>query len=185
MTIRPRFQTIIDDLALPERLASFRPVVIGTPPLGLATEASDIDIACTASDLAGFGDTARLHFGDFHRFALSWFRNSDEPSLVASFDCAGWTIELFCQEIDVENQAGVRHFRVEQRLLDLEPSLRQDVLRLKRLGIKTEPAFARLLKLQGDPYDAMLDLETETDDALRALIDDARKKRTRPEPGFK
>jgi hypothetical protein len=41
---------------------------------------------------------------------------------------------------------------------------------LKQNGIKTEPAFAQLLALQGDPYEAMLNLETYSDIELINLI---------------
>ncbi len=42
---------------------------------------------------------------------------------------------------------------------------------LKHQGLETEPAFARLLSLAGDPYEAMVDLEIWSDDELRRLLD--------------
>lgn len=35
-------------------------------------------------------------------------------------------------------------------------SFKQKILELKRSGIKTEPAFAQMLGLKGDPYQAVL-----------------------------
>ena len=124
MTATPHFKKVVDDLDLFGCLAEFSPVVIGTPPLGLAIEESDIDIACSALDLEKFGDIARKHFGEFEAFSLRLFNVSDEPAIVAAFLSSGWEIEVFCQALDVEKQAGVRHFRIEQRLLRLEPGLR-------------------------------------------------------------
>jgi len=159
-------------------------MVIGTPPLGLATEESDIDIACSAMEMERFGAVVQRHFGRFAVFSLKRFEDLAHPAMVASFNSFGWKIELFCQELDIQDQAGVRHFRIEQRLLRLEPSLRQGIVRLKQLGVKTEPAFAEVLRLPGDPYEAVLALEAKTDKELRAFIEDASKKRTRPKPGF-
>ena len=56
----------------------------------------------------------------------------------------------------------------EGRLLRLgSRALRDRVVALKRSGMRTEPAFAQLLGLGGDPYRAVLELEGESDEALR------------------
>lgn len=46
-----------------------------------------------------------------------------------------------------------------QILLEKGESFRQEIISLKKQGIKTEPAFAQLLGLSGDPYEAILRLE--------------------------
>ncbi|MEL6965563.1 MAG: DUF4269 domain-containing protein [Pseudomonadota bacterium] len=166
VVMKPHFDDVIDDLDLLYCLARFDPIVIGTPPLGIALESSDIDIACSASDLEQFGDVARKEFAHLRRFSLRYVEHLSEPAMLATFVSSGWEIELFCQRLRTEEQWGVRHFRVEERLLSLEPNLRREVLRLKRLGFKTEPAFAKLLQLSGDPYEAILSLESKTDNEL-------------------
>jgi hypothetical protein len=40
---------------LPRDLAPFAPTLVGTYPLGLQIEGSDLDIACTCDDLGAFG----------------------------------------------------------------------------------------------------------------------------------
>ncbi len=64
----------------------------------------------------------------------------------------------------------MRHFQIERRLLALfGVDFQSRVVALKRQGIKTEPAFAALLKLPGDPYEALLTLGAWTDDRLQML----------------
>ena len=67
-------------------------------------------------------------------------------------------------------QWGVRHFRIEERLLAPNADLRRKVLELKRQGMKTEPAFAKVFGLPGDPYEAILRLEDLEGLALQTMI---------------
>ena len=168
--MKPHYQDVIDKLDLLSRLAAFRPVVIGTPPLGLATDDSDIDIACSAPNFDRFSGVAADAFGGEEAFALRHVGHTPDPALVASFRAMGWEIELFCQKIATDDQWGVRHFRVEKRLLALAPHLREAVVRWKQAGLKTEPAFAKALSLPGDPYEAVLALEGLDDAQLQRVI---------------
>lgn len=85
--------------------------------------------------------------------------------MIASFSVAGVPFEIFGQARPVREQDGWRHFWVEKRLLRLGgENLREAVMTARRQGTKTEPAFAQVLGLGGDPYRAMLDLE-DLDDA--------------------
>jgi hypothetical protein len=60
---------------------------------------------------------------------------------------------------------------VEARLLAIfGPDFQSGIVALKERGIKTEPAFALALGLDGDPYRAVLELEEHTDYQLTALI---------------
>ncbi|WP_421980772.1 DUF4269 domain-containing protein [Roseibium sp.] len=171
--MRPSYVDIIDQLDLPQVLAEFDPIVIGTPPLGIATARSDIDIACFASDFGRFDRAVRRAFGEMQAFSIRTADHLPDLATVASFFACGWEIEIFCQEIETEKQWGVRHFRVEERLLALQPRLRQQISCLKQGGMKTEPAFARILGLAGDPYEAILQLEDLSDAQLVDLLDAA------------
>ncbi|MBL1705198.1 DUF4269 domain-containing protein [Klebsiella pneumoniae] len=46
-------------------------------------------------------------------------------------------------------------------LLMQHPHIREEILRLKENGLKTEPAFAQVLNINGDPYEALILLGQE------------------------
>jgi ribosomal protein S18 acetylase RimI-like enzyme len=160
-------------------LAPFHPTLIGTYPLGLAVDGSDLDIACACDDLAAFERALRQTLSELgisprlERLPL--------PALVAGFTLgepasAGGdlAIEIFAQPAPIAAQNGFRHMVIEGQLLILGgDALRARVHALKRSGIKTEPAFAQVLGLTGDPYAALLELETWSREQLRSLVDRA------------
>jgi len=91
--------------------------------------------------------------------------------VVGSFEVAGWRIELYGEAIPVEQQRAWRHFTVERRLHSLAgEGLTAAILALRQQGMKTEPAFAVALKLQGVPYLALLDLNEQDDATLVAVL---------------
>lgn len=145
-------------------LAEFRPLIAGTFPLGIHTDSSDLDVLCEVHDFAHFTSVARQEFGHLHGFEVH------APTI--RFTWHGTQVELFGQAMSVFEQHAFRHLIVEGRLLRLGgEALRERVLALKRAGVKTEPAFARVLRLPGDAYEALLALESASDERLRALIE--------------
>jgi hypothetical protein len=152
------------------RLAAFDPRVAGTPPLGLDVPGSDIDVLCFAPDARAFTDTVWHNFSSAPAFTAKQLMREPRP-VVASFEAAGWRIEIYGAAIPVEQQRGWRHFAVEQRLLALGgEALAATVLAQRGRGMKTEPAFAAVLGLSGDPYLALLDLGEQDDQTLVSLL---------------
>lgn len=151
------------------KLAPFDPHVAGTPPLGIDVPTSDIDILCEANDLQAFSAYLREAIGILPDFSLH--HRTDLPAVIGRFSADGWSFEIFGQSMPVSRQHGWRHFLIERRLLALGgPSLRDAILRKRRDGLKTEPAFAALVGLLGDPYAALLAMEDESDDALEKRL---------------
>ena len=167
---RPSYAEALAQSGMLTRLAAFDPHVAGTPPLGLDLPDSDIDLLCHAPDPHRFAAAVWTACRDLPGFAMWQWQGSDRP-VVARFHCAGWLFELFGQARPVAEQLGWRHFAIERRLLALggEP-LRAAVMARRHAGAKTEPAFAQVLGLAGDPYAALLTLEGLDDATLRARI---------------
>jgi hypothetical protein len=151
-------------------LAPFDPRVAGTPPLGLDLPGSDIDVLCFAPDARAFTDTVWRAFSGSQAFIVKQWVSSPR-SVIASFEAVGWRIELYGEAIPVDLQRGWRHFTIERRLLTLGGhEFRTAVLALRRQGMKTEPAFAAALELQGDPYLALLELGEQDDQVLISVL---------------
>ena len=151
-------------------LAPFDPRVAGTPPLGLDLPDSDIDVLCFAPDAHTFTDAVWHNFCNEPGFTAKQQVRAPRP-VVASFEAAGWRIELYGPAIPVEQQRGWCHFAVERRLLALGgEDLRTAVVVRRLKGMKTEPAFAAVLKLSGDPYLALLVLGEQNDKTLVSVL---------------
>ena len=173
MTIRDdrrSYQRALAECDVLGRLARFDPRVAGTPPLGLDLPDSDIDVLCFAPDARAFTDTVWHNFSNAPAFTAKQLMRHPRP-VVASFDAAGWRIEIYGEAIPVEQQRGWRHFAVERRLLALGGEhLAVAVLAQRGQGMKTEPAFAAVLGLRGDPYLALLDLGEQDDETLISAL---------------
>lgn len=164
------YEQAIDALRILDVLAEFDARIAGTLPIGLAVSGSDIDVICHAGDPQRFAETIWLHFRDLDSFCLYQWMSSDRP-VVARFRYAAWPFEIFGGSRPVDEQEGWRHFAIEQRLLDMDDGrLKRAVMALRARGQKTEPAFAVALGIEGDPYRALLDLETEHDASLRRRL---------------
>lgn len=166
---RPPYGEALRQSGLMTILAPFDPHVAGTPPLELDLPDSDIDILCRAPDFDHFGSVLTTALGSQPGFTLA--HKPRWPALICTFTTSGWPFEIFGQAIPVAQQHGWRHFRMEQRLLALGgPTFKAAIIALRETGLKTEPAFAAVLGLEGDPYAALLELEAFDDEALVALF---------------
>ena len=167
---RPPYADALARTGLLARLAPFDPHVAGTPPLGLDLPSSDIDLLCFAPDPVAFAHAVWDSCAGHDGFRMHQWVGADRP-VVASFTAGGWCFEIFGQARPVALQHGWRHFLAERRLLVMGGErFRAAVMRQRHRGAKTEPAFAAVLALPGDPYQAMLDLEAQPDAVLAALL---------------
>lgn len=158
-------------LGIFDTLKRYTPTLVGTIPIGIDVPASDLDIICEANDLRAFAEDVERAYGDEREFRLWRRRIRGVPSVVANFLFEEFPIEVFAQSQPVTTQNAYRHMVVEARLLEIGgPAARRAIRHLKDEGMKTEPAFAQYFDLDGDPYDALLDLYALDDDKLRAAV---------------
>lgn len=159
------------DLRIFDILRAYDPVLVGTLPIGVDIESSDLDIICDAGDLIAFEREVTAAFASCEGFRAERKTVEDVPRLVADFFYAGFPIQVFGQPRAVEEQNGYRHMVIEARLLEIGGEAARDEIRwLKRAGYKTEPAFARYLKLAGDPYQVLLEMASLGEDELLRTI---------------
>ncbi|PJZ47170.1 DUF4269 domain-containing protein [Leptospira brenneri] len=152
-------------------LNGFKPVIAGTIPLDIDTETSDVDI------LVKFNIPAHLQ-----KICYAKFRNLPEYSfvektvdlrvtLICRFKTKKFQYEIFGQSLEPTEQYGWIHMMVENRLLTLaNPTFRERIRNLKQEGIKTEPAFCKLLDLKGDPYKILVQWNQKSDEQLKDLL---------------
>ena len=152
-------------------LHAYKPILVGTFPLDIAIASSDLDIICEVHNFLAFSQLAAQHFEHCPGYAARHVQLGSLASLVISFQLDGMEVEVFGQPLATEQQNGYRHMVVEARLLAIGgPVFKENIIHLKTQGLKTEPAFAALLSLSGDAYQALLRLELATDAELASLL---------------
>ncbi|MFS0553208.1 DUF4269 domain-containing protein [Brevibacillus sp. 179-C9.3 HS] len=162
----------IQETRIMEVLSPYRPVLAGTIPLDIDVLQSDLDIICESHDLEQFEQNACKAFGSLHGFEVTHINVKDIATCVIQFFAADFWFELFAQPVAVEKQNAYRHMDMEARLLAIGgQEAYQQIRALKQSGIKTEPAFAEYFHIPGDdPYEALLQLESLTEQELRQKV---------------
>ncbi|MDL2241772.1 DUF4269 domain-containing protein [Bacteroidales bacterium OttesenSCG-928-L03] len=156
----PRQQSaycILTEHSVWDKLHPYDPILAGTIPIGIDIPDSDLDILCRVEDHEVFSREMILLFGGEQGFMTETNTHGELLVTLVRFTLPPFELELFGQNIPTQEQNAYRHMLVEHRLLtEHGESFRQAVIRLKEQGMKTEPAFAHLLGLAGDPYQSLL-----------------------------
>lgn len=167
-------RAILERGAVFRRLADFDPRWVGSIPLDIHGPGADADIACSGgSDLAAFAGALKAAFAEYGARVTDNV-HAGEPSIIARFELEGLPVEIYGRSRPVETHESYVHWLAEHRLLTLASGrLRDDVRAAKAAGLKTEPAFAKVLGLGGDPHAELLKLASPGDAALLALLERA------------
>lgn len=147
---------VLNQLNLFHDFASYTPLLCGTIPIAIDIEGSDLDIIMEVHDFECFKHEVQSHYGKLDGFALNELTVNGTPTVLCNFTFEGMDFELFAQPIPVEQQNAYRHMIIEHHLLMIHSHIRQEIIHLKEQGIKTEPAFAQVFGLVGDPYEELL-----------------------------
>jgi len=153
------FKTVTE-LNIFEKLKAFNPILVGTIPIEIDLPESDLDIICECSNHTNFSKTIIKLFNKKESFNVSTYNFKEEKVTVAKFKFNNFDFEIFAQNLPTEKQDAYKHMLIEYQILNNNDSaFKEKIIALKTKGIKTEPAFAQLLQLKGDPYIELLKIE--------------------------
>ena len=152
---------ILSENRIMDILCDFDPILVGTVPINIDIENSDLDIICFWEDQRDFREKLVAQFSEFGAFGIRDISIHGQLATVTNFFIDKIEIEIFGQNIPTKSQYGYRHMLIENKLLSEKgDDFRRKIIKLKQQGYKTEPAFAKILGLEGDPYQELLKFET-------------------------
>lgn len=148
---------VINQLRIFEKMAEYNPVLCGTLPIGIEVDGSDLDIVMEVHDFEQFKNKSITLYEHLEGFICKQKMIRSSSVIKVNFTFGGFEFELFGQPVPVQQQNAYRHMIVEHHLLTIYPNIKDEIILLKKQGLKTEPAFAHILGLKGDdPYDDLL-----------------------------
>ncbi|MEG0775550.1 DUF4269 domain-containing protein [Clostridium sp.] len=154
---------IITDTKVLDILKEYTPIVVGTIPIDIDIENSDIDIICKVENFNMFREVLVCNFNIYKNFKIT----QEAKVLTCNFEVNDIEIEIYASEEATDKGNGYRHMVMEDRLLTLYgEDFKKEIIELKLQGLKTEPAFAKVLNLMGNPYEELLLLEKHSDEDL-------------------
>ena len=158
-----------------EILNEYNSILVGTIPIEVDIDDSDLDIICEVYDFNNFIKVLNNNFGEYENYILKNKQNDYNQIIVANFRFMGFEFEIYATSFPTETFNGYKHMLIENRILDLlGKEFREKVIALKIEGLKTEPTFAKLLGLSGDPYDELLKLKDCSNQEIIGLYETAK-----------
>ncbi|KGP73411.1 DUF4269 domain-containing protein [Pontibacillus yanchengensis] len=137
-------------------LSAFNPIICGTIPLGIDVEDSDLDIVCEVEDFELFKQKVAHLYKNETGYRAKRITVKGIDTIKVNFFWEGFEFELFGQSVPSSLQPAFQHMVIEHYIMEKAPHIRAQVIDLKNKGYKTEPAFCKVLELEGDPYEALL-----------------------------
>ena len=152
-----------------EYLEAFTPEVVSTIFADLDIAGSDIDIVCQYENFEDFSKAFKSAFVPMSDFEFL----SERGYAVGRFSFNGFRFEIYASKTQVQKQDAYRHFQIMKRLSKYGGAkFRSHIRKLKVSGLKTEPAICKLLSVVGNPYKAILDIESWSEDRIKSHINE-------------
>lgn len=166
-----KVMSAINELNVLADLKEHQALVAGTFPLGMHTDDSDVDVLLKAQDLDALEVKLKEMYSSNVGYSSEQKEKSGLNSLIVKFQFQGVEFELFAQDHDTPTQVAFKHYQIEEKLLKyMGESFRQEVLDFRKSeGMKTEPAFAKALGEESDPYKFLAKLSLSPIELLEEL----------------
>jgi len=147
----------ISNLGIMDNLSEYNPTLCGTYPLGINIVGSDLDIIMNVYDFPIYEKKVEALYGQKEKFYLKRLTIREVPIVKVKLIFEGFKFELFAQPQPTKEQYAYLHMIIEKSILEQYPYIRAEVTKLKKEGFKTEPAFCKVLGIEGeDPYESLL-----------------------------
>ena len=166
------YTTVYDELMIFLKLKAHDPMWVGSFPVGIDSDESDIDIVCNPSSLRPFLRQVRSLYGDCDNFRLTWKAIERVPTVIARFTCGEFDLEIYGQPKPTANQAAVMFMLVAARLLAIggEPA-KARIQELKANGHSSAEALAIYFQIDTPaPYPTLVQFMKLDNDTLREQI---------------
>lgn len=162
---------VLNEIKIFNILKEYNPILVGTIPIDIDIPESDLDIICEVNDFKTFKRVLIEHYQELNGFNCSIKKVDNNPRIVSSFQYKEWTIEVFGQTLPPHQQNGYKHMIIEDRILNiLGTKGKEKIRKLKIEGLKTEPAFGQLLKINEKPYEYLLQMFEWEDNKLKEYL---------------
>lgn len=143
-----------------EKLKYYSPILAGTIPIEIDIEGSDLDLIFEVDLRYKEKFINDLMFSNFIPYGveMEYPIINGEKCITLNFMLEGLPIEIFGQNKPTVQQNAYLHMVAEHKILQEKgEEFKNKIIELKKQGMKTEPAFGRLLGLE-NPYEDLLKL---------------------------
>ena len=152
--VQKKAYRLLMDYQIINRLEDYSPIVVGTIPIQIDVDGSDVDIILCVDDFDALEEKLSLNFSQHAHFRLQ--RPADRV-IVCRFTIEEQLFEIYATDKATEIQNGYLQMLKEHEIIQLRgEEFAEQVRQLKRSGVKTEPAFCQLLGIEGDAYTELL-----------------------------